>query len=650
MKTTISNRFFNRMSVSVTLLLTYGNYAGQNSNTSFAGGNQLNISGFGNTVYGDNAFGGSTGSRNTLYGMNAMPGVIQGVSNCAFGEMTLGNNAGGFRNSAFGHNAGVAGPNMTNATAIGAGAIATTNNSIQLGDNFLTDVFVGVGTNAKLTTGRLQVTDGTIAPGNILVSDAFGNATWQSAPGPGGSGWSLSGNAGTVPGTNFIGTTDNVPLTFKVDGSNSGRIDKTTGNLYFGYEAGNSSYGPTGALYNLGLGYRSLANTLNENYGIAIGYKSMENSNLGDNNIGIGSFALQNSAQYVIGNIGLGYECLRNVAGFYNVAIGYMSSQYQTVGSNNISLGYMALRNSTSSDNVAIGSWGLINNTTGSGNNSLGVFATVGSANLTNATAIGYQTTVNASNKIRLGNAGVTVIEGNPMFYTGSDGRFKSNISESEIHGLDFIKLLRPVTYNFECKKFHDFLSKNLPDSLQKMRETIDFTHAEKIRRSGFIAQEVEAAATTVGYNFDGIHKPDNDDDNYSLSYASFVVPLVKAVQEQQVLIEELTAKLSALEMKQSTAISAESEISKNGNFSLSQNIPNPFQHESSVDYKIPHNFSSALLQVCDLSGKQLLTKNIKKSEGTIIFSANELGTGIFVYSLIVDGELLSSKKMVVTE
>ncbi|MFA6524596.1 MAG: hypothetical protein WC264_03820 [Candidatus Paceibacterota bacterium] len=40
-------------------------------------------------------------------------------------------------------------------------------------------------------------------------------------------GWSLTGNSGTVDGTNFIGTTDEataVPLNFKVDGQKAGRI------------------------------------------------------------------------------------------------------------------------------------------------------------------------------------------------------------------------------------------------------------------------------------------------------------------------------------------------------------------------------------------------------------------------------------------
>ena len=72
---------------------------------------------------------------------------------------------------------------------------------------------------------------------------------------------------------------------------------------------------------------------------------------------------------------------------------------------------------------------------------------------------------------------------------------------------------------------------------------------------SGFIAQEVEAAAKKTGYDFDGVIIPkDITQNNYAISYASFVVPLVKAVQElaartdlQQATIEEQNKKIEML-------------------------------------------------------------------------------------------------------
>ena len=81
-------------------------------------------------------------------------------------------------------------------------------------------------------------------------------------------------------------------------------------------------------------------------------------------------------------------------------------------------------------------------------------------------------------------------------------------------------------------------------------KETADFPgkyDVEKIKFSGFLAQEVEQAAKETGYDFSGLHKPNNSNDPYALSYETFVVPLVKAVQEQQTQIENLNKQNNLL-------------------------------------------------------------------------------------------------------
>jgi len=48
-----------------------------------------------------------------------------------------------------------------------------------------------------------------------------------------------------------------------------------------------------------------------------------------------------------------------------------------------------------------------------------------------------------------------------------------------------------------------------------------------------------EHEANFVGYDFNGVDKPKNENDFYGLRYAEFVVPLVKGMQEQQDIIEQ---------------------------------------------------------------------------------------------------------------
>ncbi len=77
------------------------------------------------------------------------------------------------------------------------------------------------------------------------------------------------------------------------------------------------------------------------------------------------------------------------------------------------------MENTTGRDNTGVGVSTLLRNHTGSANTAIGTGASTTTDGLTNATAIGYLAGVNASNKIRLGNADITVIEGQvPYTYT----------------------------------------------------------------------------------------------------------------------------------------------------------------------------------------------------------------------------------------
>lgn len=214
-----------------------------------------------------------------------------------------------------------------------------------------------------------------------------------------------------------------------------------------------------------------------------------------------------------------------------------------TAGNSNTANGNVALFNNTIGiNNTAIGQRALFNNTTGNYNTSIGVSADVTVGNLTNATAIGYNAKVDASNKVRIGNTSVTVIEGQVAWTNPSDARFKYNV-KNNVPGLEFITKLKPATYYFDNKKLDKFTKTGI--LVESWTETEGM-----VLKTGFLAQEVEQAAQEVGYDFDGVNKPQNDRDKYTLAYSTFVVPLVKAVQEQQQIIDSLNEKINAMEAK----------------------------------------------------------------------------------------------------
>jgi trimeric autotransporter adhesin len=162
------------------------------------------------------------------------------------------------------------------------------------------------------------------------------------------------------------------------------------------------------------------------------------------------------------------------------------------------------------------------------------------SGTIVNANAFGYSASVNASNKIRLGNTAVTVIEGQVAYTFPSDGRFKTSV-KADAPGLAFIQNLRPVTYHFDYAKFSDFLGERKADkdALRKREEQLEM---------GFIAQEVEAACQKAGVPMANlVHAPDGEKDNYSMAYGQLTVPLVKAVQELSKALDEKDAEIAAL-------------------------------------------------------------------------------------------------------
>ena len=199
--------------------------------------------------------------------------------------------------------------------------------------------------------------------------------------------------------------------------------------------------------------------------------------------------------------------------------------------------------NSGGNFNTAEGRDALSLNYTGSYNTAVGYNSgTSGSFN--NTISIGNNGWPNAfHNQAFIGNQSTIYIGGWVGWSTFTDSRIKDNVRE-DVKGLDFITRLRPVTYHQNLKAIAEFTgNKDSTDYPEK-------NEVEKIKYSGFLAQEVAQAASESGYDFSGINTPRNSRELYSLSYEQFVVPLVKAVQELNATNAELKQEISQLTLR----------------------------------------------------------------------------------------------------
>ncbi|HMU11469.1 MAG TPA: tail fiber domain-containing protein, partial [Ferruginibacter sp.] len=223
----------------------------------------------------------------------------------------------------------------------------------------------------------------------------------------------------------------------------------------------------------------------------------------------------------------------------YNSALGDFAMYYNSSGNYNTAVGSNALLSTTTSwYNTAIGYNAGDSYDMGYNNTILGANCDINASGLFNCIAIGQAVTSTASSQARIGNAATSSIGGYANWTNISDGRFKKDIKE-DVKGIEFIMNLRPVTYHLDVAGLSTALDEGRGKELDKYSKQA-ISEKEKLIYSGFVAQEVEKAAKLSGYDFSGVDKPKNEKDLYGLRYAEFVVPLVKAVQEQQQMIDEL--------------------------------------------------------------------------------------------------------------
>ena|SRR5687768_14090185 len=80
----------------------------------------------------------------------------------------------------------------------------------------------------------------------------------------------------------------------------------------------------------------------------------------------------------------------------------------------------------------------------------------------------------------------------------------------------------------------------------------------------------------------------------------------------------------------------------------LNQNSPNPFSEKTVISYFIPENVKQAQILIYDDMGILIKKFNIQaKGEGNVTFYAGRLRKGVFSYSIIADGNLIDTKKMI---
>lgn len=224
---------------------------------------------------------------------------------------------------------------------------------------------------------------------------------------------------------------------------------------------------------------------------------------------------------------------------------------------------------------------------------------------------------------------------------TLSDARYKSNIQQINSSALSKIAALNPVQYTMLSGNAIALANTEQSDTCTMTMTTSneDLARANKVHY-GLLAQEVkELYPELVHEDAAGV---------MSINYTELIPLLIQAVQDLSEQVSALSGSSSAARKQAPKQQDSNTETIA---ATLYQNTPNPFTEETVISYIVPTEAQQASIYVYNMLGEQLSQYDVSTfGEGNITISANELYAGTFLYSLVVDGKLIDTKQMIITQ
>lgn len=263
----------------------------------------------------------------------------------------------------------------------------------------------------------------------------------------------------------------------------------------------------------------------------------------------------------------------------------------------------------------------------------------------TNMRRVGIGTTApNASTKLDVKGA----IGYNGTLINTSDKRLKTDVNKFG-YGLNEVLQIDPITYSYTGEADTWDQGQHVGMMAQDMQEIAPelvstFEHVEyDVDSAPFGEKAIQELGRT---EYLAIHES-------AIKYM-----LINAVKEQQDVITNLEDKVAQLEELVKMAIengsvgttinSSEVTLEHTVVAELGQNRPNPFNGVTKVDYNIPTNAVNAEINIFNVEGKLMKTVTVAHTGiGVLTINASEIPAGTYSYQLVVDGQIVDAKKMV---
>ena len=170
-------------------------------------------------------------------------------------------------------------------------------------------------------------------------------------------------------------------------------------------------------------------------------------------------------------------------------------------------------------------------------------------------------------------------------------------------------------------------------------------THSNAVSpnlQMGFLAQELRTVFPDL------VHE--NKDGLLSVDYIGLIPVIVESIKEQQAIIDAQSEKIKEMDAVVSR-LTAEHPIpsGESTHAFLYQNAPNPFKDRTEIRYVLPEKVQSAEIYIFDMQGS-LLKRIPAVQSGSVEVKGSDLRAGMYLYTLVVDGKQVDTKRMILTK
>lgn len=239
-----------------------------------------------------------------------------------------------------------------------------------------------------------------------------------------------------------------------------------------------------------------------------------------------------------------------------------------------------------------------------------------------------------------------------------SDARLKENIRSiqdpmnllNQLNGVSYTYSIAEIQKNrkqdesvFDKSSQYDLLDsesklsstslnaeKSLKDKQLQAKVNQKETEEANRKRIGFLAQDIQKVLPElVQTDENGI---------MSIDYIGFIPLIVESLKEMQATIDKQNEQIESLS-KQLNSGQKIQPRSLSGEPNLLDEAKLYNQAGASVSYRLPMDFTTANLQIVDITGRLVKKFNLTAGSSSITIDSSEIGFGTFVYILVVDNQ-----------